>query len=692
MKSIIKSISLAAALAFPVLLHGQTDAPASISVDATSSPGRVNRLVFGQNMEAADNARIFSSNTTDLHLIQNAGGFWDPDKGAPVPAILDRARAAGVGFLRYPGGSLVHNFDWSKTVGPAEARAPWKFGVDEFLALCKAIGAEPIITVSDYVLPADQLPANAAGLVEYVNAPATPDHPWAMKRSEWGHPDPYGVKFFELGNESAEGNMRVIPRRVYNPEEYAAYANATAAAMRAVDPSIKIGLVTLPGPGTEVECNWNRTVVKEAGKSVDYLIVHLYGPDIGKNTSEPDFFQACMAYGEQSDKHLDEYRALAVKELGHDLPLAVTEYNGPYSADKAADRFSYGFAFECADLLRVFLKPEHEVLGANYWQFLNGAFGMLRSDWNAPDGGAIEEKPAYALYRLWGQHLGTKLAAVQVDGPRVSFGGAGSVYAATGDAYAPSQSLGLIPTDGLLNFGGLHSGITGEGGTGGAFSLRFDGATGKAYPTLALIPKPDAAGSCNYSVSFEARFAPDPGSDVVPMAFGVGDSRGWAATRSMIEIKGIGTDWKGFQEEYKGLPDTMKILLQARLDFGSAKVSGRLEVRNLKIEAFSSPRFPAYAILTSCASLSDDGKTLHLIVFNKSSSQDISTHLHLAGFHATSARVWEVNGPDFSALSGVSETIHGDPLDLAGPDPVHVFPAHSMTAIDFLAQANPPNP
>jgi alpha-N-arabinofuranosidase len=129
--------------------------------------------------------------------------------------------------------------------------------------------------------------------------------------------------------------------------------------------------------------------------------------------------------------------------------------------------------------------------------------------------------------------------------------------------------------------------------------------------------------------------------------------------------------------------------LQARLEFESAKVSGRIEVRNLKVEAITAPVFPVYSLLTASSSLSEDGKTLHLIVFNKSAGEDIAAAIHVAGFHPASASVWEVNGPSFAAVAGVGETVHGAPLDMAGAAPVHTFPAHSMTAIDFVAQTHP---
>jgi len=692
----ITRIPLAALLSLPFLLRAQTPAPspspASISIDATSSPGPVNRLVFGSNVNAADTARIFNSNTTSLDCIGTGGGFWDPVTRAPIQGVVDRFREGGLALLRYPGGSLVHNYDWRKAVGTLQARGDWKFGIDEYLIVCKAIGAEPMFTVSDYVFPADQMPANAAGEVEYLNAPATPDHPWAMKRKEWGHPAPYGIKWFEMGNESFEGNMRVLPRRQYTPEQYAAYANATSAAMRAVDPSIKIGIVMMPSPGTDVQCNWDRTVARLAGKSADYLIVHLYGPDIGKTLPAPDFFQALMAVGEQSAKHLDEYSAMALAECGRALPICITEFNGPLDPDNAPTRYTYGVAMECADLFRMYLEPEHHVLAAAYWESLNGLFGLIRSDRTTPDGLPIAEMPEFHLFHLMTAHLGTRLAAVSVNGPRLSFAGAGSVYPASGDVYSPSHSLGPLPSDGRIALGRLKPGFIVTGGTGGAFTVRIDGVSGSGFTQVALFPKPKGPGACDYKVSLEARFVPDPGSPAPPIGFVVGDVRGWPVTRSAIGLDGVGTEWKAFQEPYHGLPDTTAITLQVHLDFGTAKVSGQLEVRGFQIEAISAPLFPAYSLLTASASLSEDGKTLHLIVFNKSEGLNIPVTLHLAGFNAASASIWEVNGPYLGALGGVTDTVQGAPLDMTGAEPVHVFPAHSLTAIDFAAKADPQAP
>ncbi len=68
---------------------------------------------------------------------------------------------------------ICANFDWRKTVGPDAKKNGWLFGLDEYLSLCATIGATPLITISDYVLPAKQMPQNAGALVEYLNSQPT---------------------------------------------------------------------------------------------------------------------------------------------------------------------------------------------------------------------------------------------------------------------------------------------------------------------------------------------------------------------------------------------------------------------------------------------------------------------------------------------------------------------------------------
>ncbi len=681
---------LATVITASSLLTLQAQQSANITVQANQVLAPVNRLIFGQNIDAADNAYIFSSNTTDPNLIQRGDGIWDPATNEPVPDILSKSKAIGMSMLRYPGGCLTHNYDWRKTVGPDAKKNGWLFGLDEYLSLCSSIGAVPLITISDYVLPGDQMPENAAALVEYLNSPADASHPWAMKRKQWGHPAPYNVKWFELGNESMHGNHRVTPHRQYTAEQYAAYANATAAAMRRVDPRIKLGIVTVPGAGTDVNSDWNRTILHLAGPSADFVVLHFYVPNEPK-TGVPEnvLMQAMMVAPQHIEERLMQYHQLIRQQVGHDLPLAITEFNGQIDQSGKAYRFSFGTALECADLLRVFLEPQSNVAFANYFNFINGYYGMVRAPEGPADKTQPSVEPAFQLYELWAQHFGSRLVKLDVDSPRGGFAGAGSEPASSGNTAEPKRSLGPIDV-------GQYSSLVGSMWPkllnvdiqrhDSDFTIHMQNLNQSIFPLLARIPRPNVDPNIpvELTVEFDAKFTPDPGSNVAQMGIGLIDSRGWAQTHSGIGLDDITTTMKHFSGTYQLNSQTPSVDLSARLIAGGKNVTGTLEVHNLVLTAAVSAHDVAYPLLTSSASISPDGRKLYLIVFNKSDSASIPTAIHLASFRAAKAEYWEVNGPALAALNGVTETQQAAPVTLSGASEAsHVFPAHSMTAIEF---------
>jgi alpha-N-arabinofuranosidase len=412
-------------------------ADAQIIVHADHALGAVNRYIFGHNMEAANGDRIFGVNPNKGPR-RYGGVFWDFPNDRPIPSIVERSKDLGMGMMRYPGGCLAHDFDWRRAVGDPATRkkGEWAFGIDEFIEYCRQVDAEPMITVSDYVLPPEEMPKHAADLVEYLNAPADSAHPWAEHRKEWGHPEPYHVKWFELGNETNHGNHNMVPHRKFTPEGYGVWANACAKAMREVDPSIKIGVITNPGGLQDVECEWNRTITHLTAEAADYLVVHAYAPVHPLCSSEEHTMQACMAVGEQIERHLEEFHQMAKKEAGHDLPLAITEYNADFPFnDPKPYRYSLGAALYSADLIRVFLDPRHNVATANFWQFLNGYWGILRRAADDPQGLHMEEKAPYKTFRLWGHHFKGNIVDTEVHAPHAGFDGSARVYAAAGDTY-----------------------------------------------------------------------------------------------------------------------------------------------------------------------------------------------------------------------------------------------------------------
>lgn len=120
--------------------------------------------------------------------------------------VIDGCRELGVGAMRWPGGCCADHYHWKNGVGkdrsprihpmhdPANPIWRHEFGTDEFLRFCELTGAEPIITVNT----ATGTPEEFVDWFEYVNGPVSTKY--GKMRAENGHPEPYNVKYWALGN------------------------------------------------------------------------------------------------------------------------------------------------------------------------------------------------------------------------------------------------------------------------------------------------------------------------------------------------------------------------------------------------------------------------------------------------------------------------------------------------------------
>jgi alpha-N-arabinofuranosidase len=155
-----------------------------------------------------------------------------------VIAVLKQLR---FGVLRFPGGNFVSSYEWRYGVGAIDKRPPifdpvWHalqpndVGTDEFLTLCRLLGVDPYITVNAGFGDA----WSARELVEYANgATTTPMGKW---RAQNGHPAPYNVKFWGIGNEpwgDYQMGAMALP-------QYELKHNLFAKEMKKVDPTITL--------------------------------------------------------------------------------------------------------------------------------------------------------------------------------------------------------------------------------------------------------------------------------------------------------------------------------------------------------------------------------------------------------------------------------------------------------------------
>ncbi|MBU2668248.1 cellulose binding domain-containing protein [Actinoplanes bogorensis] len=190
--------------------------------------------------------------------------IWDSQLGTPeVSGLL---KDAGVSMVRYPGGSYADIYHWRDHTAPGGYVAP-DTDFDTFMAGARRTGAQPMI-IANYGTGTAQ---EAADWVRYANVTKG-----------------YGAKYWTIGNENY-GNghygsaWEADEHADKSPKEYAATVTAYAQAMKAVDPTIKIGAVlTMPGNwpdgivGTGDQGSWNQEVLTRAGSVIDFVDVHWY--------------------------------------------------------------------------------------------------------------------------------------------------------------------------------------------------------------------------------------------------------------------------------------------------------------------------------------------------------------------------------------------------------------------------------
>lgn len=233
-----------------------------IKVDAERVIGRINPNIYGHFIEHLGRC-IYGGIYEENSSLSDKDGFRKD--------VLGVVRKIRCPVLRWPGGNFASNYHWEDGIGPKEKRPvrfdlAWgkeetnRFGTDEFIEYCQAAEAEPYICINLGTGSLDE----AIHWLEYCNSSGNTYH--VKLRAKNGHPEPYHVKYWGVGNENY-GEWQVGYK---SAKEYAKVLREYAHFMKVVDPSIKIIAVGADDP------EWDLEVVKTAGKYIDYISNHQY--------------------------------------------------------------------------------------------------------------------------------------------------------------------------------------------------------------------------------------------------------------------------------------------------------------------------------------------------------------------------------------------------------------------------------
>ena len=316
---------------------------------------------------------------------RQAGGFR--------PDLLQAIAELRPPVIRWPGGCFASPYRWKDGIGPQHKRGPhplnmWddkevnSFGTDEFIAMCRQVGAEPLIVVNigtpnwnRDVLDNDFL-QEVLDWIEYCNGPA--DSKWGKVRAANGHPEPYGVKYWEIDNETWHMGAETL-RRV--GESFRARPCARPI------PSIKLAACGSAGYGDGGNgLAWNRVLIEQCADKIDYLSIHHY-ENPNRFADGPPAYEAFFR----------QTGELIAASKNPQLKIYVSEWNAQ-STDWRTGLYCGGLlnAFErCGDVLEIggpalFLRH----VSASAWD--NAFVNFDHRSWFPA--------PNYVVMKLWRDH------------------------------------------------------------------------------------------------------------------------------------------------------------------------------------------------------------------------------------------------------------------------------------------------
>lgn len=691
-KTIYRTIHLISGLIVVILFFAGADAIFGETVGITIFPdriiGKINPLIFGNNMIGYDPTTYENWTKYYVGYSNYGAGIWDPQGGHSVQEVIELAKEAGITIARFPGGSQSDFYNWKKTIGNREGRPNFLYGLDEFLKTCQEINCEVVFTLNYFT----GTPQDAADLLEYLNAPNNGSNPgggkdWADERAKNGHPEPYHIKYFELGNEVYGGiPQKGIPKA--DPEQYGRDYLQYREKMLATDPSVLLGAVIHSWEFRHSP--WNERLFEIAGKSIDFLIEHTYRPYYTLNNEKvnPDkLFTDSLASLEETDKYYKNLSRQFEMATGRKkIPIAITEYNAGFVQDKPVPfRHSLGTALINAGFLQIFMKPENNILMANYWQYVNSYWGMIKNDLFMEGKGHYIKRPNYYVYELYNKHFGNILIDTDVKSD-IYVTNAADVYKTNSGAF-------------ILKIGDRTT--TGENLLSNNWQISdFNGVSAKEINGVLEIDYNDPKEFNYFHSKKSATVQPDKYyrlsgfikteqlNDKEGVSLEVTDGRGWPKVRSAANTEKIyGTiDWQFVDVVYKTLSDAESIQVIARRIGEKGPLKGKAFFKDVRFEQYiATDTHTPY--LSVNASKSQDGEKIYLMVINKNMEKPISGLIGLKDFlSAGIGDSWVLNGPSVDATNenkADDVKISYKNVEINNNSFEYTFEPHSLTAIEI---------
>ncbi|MDE3058205.1 MAG: discoidin domain-containing protein [Bacteroidota bacterium] len=359
--------------------HSARSDNVAVTVDAARVIHTVNPWLYGINTARWDES-LFPGPADEMLLT------CDRD-------AIQKIKASGVTLLKYPGGNDADHYIWN-----APSNNSGDMNTDEYIALCREVGAEPFITINF-----NEPPSLAAEWVRYCN-----------------NVRGYDVKLWEVGDEQwgtwAKGHS--------TPEAYAEKFVSFVKAMKGVDSTIKVAInVALtgnsPSLGSRSE-GWTPRVLRAADGYYDLLTFTYFPLSWGKENDDT-LFASTGWYRKLFLELKETVERTLGKEKSDKLLFINVGYNS-VNHSPGPQTVSLANALWTADMVGTMAEVKTDI--SCFWALHNeypprgGDFGYLSSD------GKNTPRYDYYVFPMFAKHFGSEIVSAASDNADVS------VYAA----------------------------------------------------------------------------------------------------------------------------------------------------------------------------------------------------------------------------------------------------------------------
>jgi alpha-N-arabinofuranosidase len=377
------------------------------------------------------------------------GGIW-VGEDSPIPNtdgirndIVGLLRAMKAPVIRWPGGCFADDYHWENGIGPRDSRPRtinihWgevietnHFGTHEFLRLCELVGAQPYLCGN----VGSGSPREMRDWVEYCNFPG--DSTRALARAANGHPEPYGVRYWGVGNENwgCGGN--------FDPEDYAVEYKRFSTFLRpfARQP---FSLIACGPNGNNVD--WSRRFFTKLGgyRHLHGFAAHYYCGTAGASTeySDEQWYQLLDQAGRMEPLVKQQRALLDSVDPDRRIGLIVDEWGTWHPAQAGRNpaflwqQNTIRDGLVAALTLDIFCRHADKVVMGNIAQTFNVLQAMALTE-----GDKMVVTPTGHVFTMYAAHQGAAAVHAHFHADAIAYGANGHVPGLAGSASVKDGQL-----------------------------------------------------------------------------------------------------------------------------------------------------------------------------------------------------------------------------------------------------------